>query len=356
MTDEIAAVILAAGQGTRMKSTVPKVLQPVVGLPMVLWSVESARDLGADSIVLVVGNGAEAVRQVVGADVSYAFQAERLGTGHATLQARDLLQGKADAVLVLYADMPTLRVETLKRLVSLHREHRPAMTLLSVESDDSMGFGRVVRGDDGRALAIVEEAVATPEIMAIKELNCGVYCFDAAWLWRRLPDVPKTWPKGEHYLTDMLALAIKDERPVEVVTITDVTEVQGINTRAQLARSERILRERINAQIMADGVTMMDPATTYIDGMVKMGRDTLVYPNTYLQGDTVIGEACVLGPNTIIRDSQIGNDCVVLASVLEGMVAEDHVQIGPFSHVRNGSHLGRGVCVGSFDEVKPDEA
>lgn len=349
---ELAAVILAAGQGTRLKSTLPKVLHLVGGLPMVLWSVQSAAALGAEPIVLVVGKGAEAVKETVGPERLYALQAQRLGTGHAALQAGELLAGRSRAVLVLYGDMPTLRPRTLQRLVSLHQEHRPAVTMLAVEADDSMGFGRVVRDEDGCVMAIVEEAVATPEILAIKELNCGVYCFDANWLWQRLPDVPMTPPKNEYYLTDMIALAVEDERQIQVLTITDVTEVQGINTRLHLARSERIMRERINERLMSEGVTMIDPETTYIEATVRVGRDTVIYPNTTLQGHTVVGERCIIGPNSIVRDTRIGDDCQILASVLEGAVLKDRVDIGPFGHLRKGAHLGEGVHLGNFGEVK----
>ena len=335
-----------------MRSCLPKVLHQVVGIPMILWSVQNASALGADPVVLVVGYGADQVREVVGDNVRYATQAEQLGTGHAALQAREHLLGCSDAVLVLYGDMPTLRLETLQRMVSLHREKRPAITMLSALSDDSMGFGRVVRDDAGRVQEVVEEAVATPEIMALKELNCGVYCFDADWLWRRLPDVPVTQPKGEYYLTDAIGLAVDDGLPVEVVTITDVAEVQGINTRIHLARSERILRERTNERLMLDGVTLIDPATTYIDVSVRVGRDTIIQPNTYLRGRTTIGERCVIGPNAIVLDTRIGDDCVVLASVLEEAVLDDNVDVGPYGRLRPGAHLGEGVHMGSFGEVK----
>jgi len=348
----LAAVILAAGEGTRMKSSLPKVLHPVGGVPMVLWSVQSAKELGADLIVLVVGTGAEAVKEAIGDQALYAFQAERLGTGHATLQARELLQGRADVVLVLYGDMPNLRVETLSRLFALHLERRPAITLLSVRADDSMGFGRVVRDGAGRVREIVEEAVATPEIMALKELNCGAYCFDADWLWAHLPKVPVTQPKGEYYLTDTVGLAIKENQPVEVFTITDVTEVQGINTRVHLARSERILRERILERLMLEGVTVTDPASTYVEATVRVGRDTVIHPNTYLQGKTMIGERCTIGPNSIVRDTRIGDDCRVLSSVLEEAIVENRVHIGPFAHLRKGAHLGDEVHMGNFGEVK----
>ena len=353
MVDRLAAVILAAGQGTRLKSSLPKVLHPVGGLPMISWTVDNARALGADPLVLVVGQGADAVRATVGDDVTYALQAERLGTGHATLQAAKVLGDHRDgAVLVLYGDMPLLRRETLERLVALHRERRPAITMLTVVSEDSMGFGRVVRGADGDVREIVEEAVASPEVLAIRELNCGVYCFDAAWLWRRLPDVPVTQPKGEYYLTDMVGLAVADGLSIEAVTIDDVAEVQGINTRVHLARSEQIMRGRINEALMLAGVSLIDPATTYVDASVRVGRDTVIYPNTTLQGDTVIGEGCAIGPNALIRDTRIADGCTVLSSVLESAVMDEGANIGPFGHLRSGAHLGAGVHMGNFGEVK----
>ena len=351
-TGQVAAVILAAGQGTRMHSALPKVLHTVVGRPMVLWSVGAAEALGAQPIVLVVGYGADAVRAVVGDRATYAEQPERLGTGHAVMQARQALLGVAGHVLVLYGDMPALRPETLDQLVSLHLARRPAVTMLTVVAEDSMGFGRVVRDADGHVQGVVEEAVATPEVLTIKELNCGVYCYNAEWLWRRLRDVPVTQPKGEYYLTDMIGLAVEDGLAVEVVTIADVREVQGINTRVHLARTERILRERINERLMLSGVTVVDPATTYVEPDVRIGRDTILYPNTWLQGSTAIGEGCAIGPNSIVRDAHIGHACRVLASVVEEATLEDGVDMGPFGHLRKGAHLAQGVHMGNFGEVK----
>ena len=349
---EMAAVILAAGEGTRIDSALPKVLHPVVGLPMVLWSLHAVESLAIDLVALVVGSGADAVQEMVGESAQYAHQAERLGTGHAVLQARDLLCGKADLVLVLYGDMPGLRADTLQCLIDRHREGRPAITMLCVVSGDSMGFGRVVRDSSGQVQAIVEEAVATPEVLALQELNCGVYCFDAEWLWRRLPDIKVTPPKNEHYLTDMVDMAVADGLAVEVVPLSDVSEVQGINTRVHLAAMERILRRRINEALMLGGVTMVDPETTYVEATVKVARDTVIYPNTHLQGGTTIGERCAIGPNSIIRDTRVGHDCRIVASVLEEARVEDSVEIGPFGHLRPGAHLGKGVHMGNFGEVK----
>jgi len=349
---DLAAVILAAGQGTRMISDYPKVLHRVLGRPMVLWSIDVARRAGAESLVLVVGVGADEVRSAVGDAVIYAVQEEQLGTGHATLQARDLLLGVSRAVLVLYGDMPTLRAETLAALVERRRATQAAVAILTVESQDSMGFGRIVRDERGQPVAIVEEAVATPDVLAIRELNCGIYCFDAAFLWKYLPLVRPTPPKNEYYLTDMVELAIQAGLPVVAHTIDDVSEVQGINTRAHLARAEGILRRRVNEALMGQGVTLVDPSTAYVEAGVQVGRDTVIHPNTHLQGDTVIGVRCEIGPNTIIRDSVISDDCCVLASVVEGARMDRGSEIGPFGHLRHGAHLGEGVHMGNFGEVK----
>jgi len=348
----IAAVILAAGQGTRMKSDLPKVLHRVAGRSLVAWSLHHAQSLGIDPIVLVVGNGAEAVREAIGDQAEYAVQTERLGTGHAALQAKSALQGRSDVVLVLYGDMPTLRVETLQAMIERQTSGDAAMTMLTALSEDSMGFGRVVRDGEGRVREIVEEAVATPEILALKELNCGVYCFDADWLWQRLPAVRPTPPKNEYYLTDMVALAVADGRRIESVTIEDVEEVQGVNTRVHLAASEAILRRRINERHMLSGVTFLDPTSAYIEDTVSIGRDTVILPNVVLQGETTIGAGCEIGPNSVLRDATIGDGCRVMASVIEEAIMEAGSEIGPFGHLRRGAHLGPGVHMGNFGEVK----
>jgi len=348
----IAAVILAAGQGTRMKSDLPKVLHRVAGRSLVAWSLHHAQSLGIDPIVLVVGNGAEAVREAIGDQAEYAVQTERLGTGHAALQAKSALQGRSDVVLVLYGDMPTLRVETLQAMIERQTSGDAAMTMLTALSEDSMGFGRVVRDGEGRVREIVEEAVATPEILALKELNCGVYCFDADWLWQRLPAVRPTPPKNEYYLTDMVALAVADGRRIESVTIEDVEEVQGVNTRVHLAASEAILRRRINERHMLSGVTFLDPTSAYIEDTVSIGRDTVILPNVVLQGETTIGAGCEIGPNSVLRDATIGDGCRVMASVIEEAIMEAGCEIGPFGHLRRGAHLGPGVHMGNFGEVK----
>lgn len=345
------AIILAAGQGTRMRSSLPKVLHPLLGRPMALYALEAARQVTAARPVMVVGHGADQVRAALGDLADYVIQEPQLGTGHAVQQAAALLRGQADTVLVLAADMPLLTTHTLTRLVQAQQSHHGPLTMLTVLSDQSRGFGRVLRDPHGRLLAIVEQAQATPEQLAIRELNVGVYCFAAAWLWEALERVPLS-PKGEYYLTDLLGIAVQDGLPVQALVVEESAEAIGVNNRLHLAEAEAILRQRINQAWMLAGVTLIDPASTYIEPGVQIGQDTVIWPNTYLQGHTVVGAACTLGPNTIIRDSQLGDRCEVLASVLEKAVLEDDVDIGPFARLRTGAHLAQGVHMGNFGEIK----
>jgi bifunctional UDP-N-acetylglucosamine pyrophosphorylase/glucosamine-1-phosphate N-acetyltransferase len=348
----LSGVILAAGQGTRMKSDLQKVLHPLLGKPMVRYAVETMRALTGAAPVLVVGRGADAVRETVGQDAVFVEQVERRGTGHAVLQARDVLQGQSDLVLIAYADMPLLTAETLQRLVERQQGNAGPLTMLTLVTDTPRGFGRIVRDGGGGVLRIVEEAVATPEELAIRELNAGVYCFDAEWLWSHVDQIPLSLPKEEYYLTDLVEMAVGDGLRVEAVTTEDDAEVLGINTRVHLAEATRALRRRINERWMLAGVTIVDPDTTTIEPDVIIGRDTTIWPNTHLRGQTTVGAHCAIGPNTIIEDCQIGDRCKVLASVLEQAVMEDDSDIGPFGHLRKGARLCQGAHMGNFGELK----
>ena len=349
---KIATLILAAGQATRMKSDLPKVLHPLAGRPLVTYAVETARALTDAESVLVVGRGAEAVRETVSEGVVFVEQAEQRGTGHAVLQAREVLQGQADLVLVTYADMPLLTVETLRRLVEQQQENPGPMTILTLVSDNPRGFGRVIRDESDAVVQVVEEAVATPEQLTIRELNVGVYCFDADWLWTHVDRIPLSLPKREYYLPDLIGMAVAEGLRVEAVTTKDASEALGINTRVHLAEAESALRRRVAERWMLAGVTILDPATTYIEPSVTIGQDTTIRPNTHLRGQTTIGKRCHVGPNTIIVDCQIGNRCRVLASVLEQAVMEDGSDIGPFGHLRQGARVCEGAHVGNFGELK----
>ncbi len=349
---KVTAVLLAAGQGTRMKSDLPKVLHPLCGKPMLWHVLEALQSATTEKPVVIVGHGAEAVQKYVGDTADCVLQEPQLGTGHAALQAESLLKGKTDLVIVTYADMPLLRGETFQRLVETQRLNSGPFSLLTVIADDPRGFGRIVRKPDGTVEAIVEEYVATSEQQQIKELNVGAYCFNADWLWDALHRIGKNPKKDEYYLTDIVEIAVKGGVPVQAVVHDDFMETIGINTRVHLSEAEAAMQMRINREHMLNGVSMMNPAVTYIEAGVEIGKDTLLMPNTYLQGKTEIGEGNVIGPNTIIRDTKIGNRCKLLSCVMEGAILEDDIDMGPFARLRKGAHLKSHVHMGNFGEVK----
>lgn len=345
------SVILAAGLGTRMRSSLPKVLHPLGGQPLLAWSIRACREAVGRPPLVVVGPELEDVRRVMDDDVRWVEQAERLGTGHALLQTEPVLRDRADLVLVISADMPLVRAETLRRLVAAQDRSSGPITLLSVQGENSRGFGRVVREASGRVAEVVEEAVASPDQLAIREYNTSVYCFAAEWLWPHLPQLPLS-PKGEYFLTDLVGMAAAEGLEVSALQVDDPDEAIGVNNRAHLAEAEAALRRRINLAWMLAGVTLLDPATSYIGPDVQIGTDTVILPNTHLEGRTAVGCGCTLGPNTIVRDSTIGDRCIIRASVVEQAVLEANVDVGPFSHLRPGARLMEGVHVGNFAEIK----
>lgn len=359
----VAAVILAAGQGTRMKSDLPKVLHPLAGRSMIEWCLRAAAaaiatDIATDAAgdhrpIVVVGYGRAQVEEALGERCRFAVQEQQLGTAHAVLQALPFVPADAAAVLVTYGDMPLLTAATLRVLLAAFAAPgpaRPAITMLTITRADPQGFGRIVRGPDGAVQAIVEEADCTPEQRAIRELNPGIYCFDAAWLAGALPRIRPS-AKGEYYLTDAVALAVGDGRPV-VALPAPLGEVNGINTRVHLALAEAVLRERICEEHMLAGVTIVDPRSTYIDAEVAIGRDSVILPGCLLQGATTVGARAVIGPYAHIVAGAIGDGCRVAQSVIEQARMDEGSEIGPFGHLRSGAHLGAGVHMGNFGEVK----
>ncbi|MCL5959316.1 MAG: bifunctional UDP-N-acetylglucosamine diphosphorylase/glucosamine-1-phosphate N-acetyltransferase GlmU [Chloroflexi bacterium] len=346
----LAAIILAAGQGTRMKTKINKVLHPVAGKPMVLHVLDALFSMGVDKSVLVVGHEADQVRQALGDRVEYVEQREQLGTGHAVMQAREALQGRFDDVLVLCGDAPLITAATLRRLRDLQLESGATVAMLSALAQDPTGYGRVLRKGES-IVGIVEDRAASPEERAIREINSGFYCFDAEWLWKNV-NLLQLSEKGEYYLTDVVALAAEQGRAIGAITVDDVREVIGINNRVQLAEAEAVLRERIRRKLMLSGVTLIDPAHVYVDGGVEVGPDSVIYPGTILEGQTRIGERCVIGPNTVLRNCAVGSDCSIMASVMEDCIVGDRVTVGPFSHVRAGAQLAGDVHLGNFAEIK----
>jgi len=307
--------------------------------------------------VVVVGHRKELIQGLLGERVQYAEQAEMLGTGHAVMQATNLLRENSDVTLVTYGDMPLLRKTTVEQLIARFREQwtaerdqRPAIVMLTVERDDAQGFGRVVRNENGAIQAIVEEVDCTPEQKQITELNPGIYCFDAEWLWENLPIIPLS-AKGEYYLTDMVAIAASQGRSV-ISLPAPLEDVDGINTRVHLAQATAVMRHRILERHMLNGVTIIDPQTTHIEDTVLIDQDTVIWPGTVLLGQTSIGSHAIIGPNSQVVDSKIGNYCRVSYSVVEQARMDEASEIGPFGHLRKGAHLGEGVHMGNFGEVK----
>ena len=348
---KIASIILAAGQSKRMVSDTPKVLHKLNGKPLIEYALAAALQACTETPVIIIGNGAEKVQEQIGKRARFALQSERLGTAHAVMSAEKQMQTDSDLVLVTSADMPLLISETLKGVVEAQKQNTGPMTLLTVHSKNPRGFGRILRAADGSVRAIVEEAQATPEQLKIDELNVGVYCFDSKWLWNALKDI-KISPKGEYYLTDIVEVAVKARQKVCAQVMEDEDEALGVNTRIHLAEAERIVRHRINESYMLAGVTMLNPDLVYIEEGVKIGKDTTLLPGVHLKGKTVIGERCTLGPNTIIYSSMIGNEVEIGPALIEKAVVEDGVDIATFCHLRSGAHLGPGVHMGNFGEVK----
>jgi len=347
----IRAIILAAGQGTRMVSQLPKVLHELGGKPLVQYSIEMAKSATQDKPILVVGHQADKIREVIGDAVEYVVQKDQLGTGHAVGCAEPVFKNGVELVLILSADMPLLSSDTLRELVRIQSTNEGPLTFATTINVNSRGFGRILRDGDNRVKAIVEEAQATPEELAIREINVGVYCIRADWLFKAIKRVDKS-PNGEYYLTDVVELARKDGFTIPTITISDPDEAMGINTRVHLSEAEAILRKRINQHWMLSGVTIEDPATTYIEPGVSLESDVIILANTRLKGKTSIARGSLVGPNSVITDTTVGQDCKVVASFLEGAILEEGVSMGPYCHLRSGAHLGKGVHMGNFGEVK----
>ena len=349
----LTAVILAAGESTRMRSSRPKALHLLGGRRLIDYPVRVARALGA-RVVLVVGRGAGDVRAAVGEalDLAYVEQKERLGTGHALLQARGACDDGADAVLVLPGDQPLMSEAMLRALVEHHRATGAAATLLTAEVGDPAGYGRVVR-EGGRPVAIVEHRDATAAQKEIREIGTSTYCFDPKRFWPALDRLTPQNEQGEYYLTDVVALLSKDGAPVEALAAPHPEECMGINDRKQLAEVAATLRRQTLERLMGAGVTILDPAATYVDDSVSVGADTVIYPGVVLEGATVIGTECVVGLGSQVSGSRIG-DRVTLRPycVLSDAVVEDEAQLGPFCNLRPQSHVGVGAKIGNFVELK----
>lgn len=345
------AIILAAGQGTRMKSQLPKVLHQLLGKPLVHYSLELAKTTTNQKPIVIIGHEADAVKETLGATANFVYQEEQLGTGHAVQKAEEHLAGFSGLILVISADMPLLRKDTLNSLIQTQTNNSGPLSLLTVKGEDSRGFGRIIRSNDNSVSAIVEESEASLEELSIQEYNVGAYCFKSEWLWKALKEIQVS-PKGEYFLTDVVEIARTQRQMVRAISVSEQAEAMGINTRVHLAEATTLMRKRINDRWMKEGVTIIDPSSTYIEPDVLIGKDTTIWPNCYLRGRAWVGENCLIGPNSIIQDSVIGHRSTILSSVLEYAIVENDVEIGPFCHLRKGAHLASQVHLGNFAEVK----
>jgi bifunctional UDP-N-acetylglucosamine pyrophosphorylase/glucosamine-1-phosphate N-acetyltransferase len=347
----LTTVILAAGEGKRMRSRQPKVLHELCGRPLISYSLRLARTV-ADRIVLVVGPNSEEICAVAGEDVSIVEQRDRLGTGHAVLQAREQCESAAGPILVLPGDVPLLSVETIERLVGHHTSTGAAATILTAVVERPHGYGRVLR-QGGRVKRIVEDRDATDDEKRVSEINTSVYCFDGRRLWRALEQVKPDNDQGEYYLTDVIGVLARAGGRVEAISVDDADEALGVNDRKQLAALASIQRRRIVDRHMLGGVTILDPATTYIDDTVTIGPDTVIYPNVVIDVASEIGSECVIGAGCQIRATRLG-DRVQLKPycVLTESTIEDEAVMGPFCHLRPKSHVGAGAEIGNFIELK----
>lgn len=349
---DLAAVILAAGKGTRMKSALPKVLHQVCGRPMLDHVINAVTKAGATKTVVIAGFGAQQVTDFVGGRATVVLQEEQLGTAHALLQAEDELTNFPGDLLVVCGDTPLLRYQTLADLAHYHRETGAAATLLTAEMENPTGYGRVIRAQGGSVDRIVEQKDATPEELKVKEINTGVYCFKVAGLFAALKEITPANAQGEYYLTDIIQILNRKNLTVQAVTLTDAREVQGINDRKQLSEAEKVLRQRVTEELMAQGVTILDPANTYIDEGVKIGQDSIILPFTFLQGETEIGSQCTIGPGCKIKNSTIGNGTEIQYSVVLDSTIGNHTSVGPYAYVRPGTVVGDQVKIGDFVEIK----
>ena len=369
---DLAAIILAAGKGTRMKSDLVKVMHPLAGTPMVTWPVTAARQAGVSRIVAVVGHQAEKIREhfADNQDIVLALQEEQLGTGHAVASATSLLAGFTGRVLILCGDVPLIRPETLDDMTRTHAASGAALTILTTRLANPFGYGRIIRGFDGRVIRIVEEKDATPEERSLNEVNAGIYCADASYLFEAVQLIGNDNAQGEYYLTDIVTMANDRGLRCSAHAVANPVEVMGVNDRVQLAEATRFARARINEALMLDGVTLVDPAACYIDRGVSVGRDTTIHPGACLTGTTTVGTGCLIESGVTVKGSVLGDGCVVetgavirgcrigsqvvvkAGTVMEDSTIHNHAAIGPMAHLRPGTELMAHVKIGNFVETK----
>ncbi len=349
---DLVAVILAAGKGTRMRSKYPKVLHKVGGKPMLQHVIDAATAAGCAKKVVIVGHEAELVEKMVGAQGEIALQAQQLGTGHAVMQTASALRGFTGTALILCGDTPLLEGEELKRFCEAHKASDAAATVLTAVMDDPFGYGRIIRDERGSVQGIVEQKDATEAQKAIKEINTGIYCIECPLMFDVLSTLTNDNAQGEYYLTDVLSNLNQAGKKVGGVSTADSDMVMGINSRKQLAAAESVMRQRTLDRLMDAGVTIMDPASTFIERSVKIGRDTVIYPFTWLEGSTEIGEDCEIGPNSRLTNVRVGDDNHLQFIYAHDCEVKSHVTAGPYVHLRPDTVISDHVKIGNYVEVK----
>ncbi|RHW31749.1 bifunctional UDP-N-acetylglucosamine diphosphorylase/glucosamine-1-phosphate N-acetyltransferase GlmU [Lysinibacillus yapensis] len=348
----IYAVILAAGQGTRMKSKLYKVLHPVCGKPMVEHVADNIHTLDVNRIVTIVGHGAEKVKEQLGEKSEYVLQEQQLGTAHAVIQAESILGSLEGTTLVVCGDTPLIRPETMKALFEHHADQKAKATILTAIADNPTGYGRVIRDQDNQVAQIVEQKDATEEQKLVNEINTGTYCFDNKALFEALKLVNNENAQGEYYLPDVIEILQQQGEVVSAYICENFDETLGVNDRVALSQAEEIMRSRINEMHMRNGVTIINPSSTNISADAQIGRDTVIKPGTVIEGATVIGEDCIIGPNSTIANSKIGDRTTIQNSVVTNSIVGEDTAVGPFAHLRPDSQLGNKVKIGNFVEVK----
>lgn len=345
------ALILAAGQGTRMKSEDSKVLHKVFDKALVDYPVLAAKEVGIQEICLIVGHKAEEVQKYFSDKVSYALQKEQLGTGHAVMQAGDFIDDEGE-VLILYGDTPLITGETLKKMLDFHRLNKNGATVLSAVVAEPAGYGRIVRNERNEFVRIVEQKDASVAEEKIQEINAGMYVFEAGLLKYALSQLTNHNVQKEYYLTDTLEILLAKGYRVDAVATDSVNDILGVNSRVQLAEVTEIMKERINEKHMLGGVTIIDPKSTYIGPDVIIGQDTIIEPGCILEGNTSIGTNCRIGYHSKIKNTFIGNAVDVEISIITDSFIDEGTHIGPFAYLRPHSHIGKNIKVGDFVEIK----
>ena len=346
------SVILAAGMGTRMKSKMPKVLHTVCGKPLSKWVIDASKAAGADKVCAVVGHKAETVKEVLGDVCEFALQAEQKGTGHAVMQAIDVIKNSKGEVVILNGDTPLITAETINKAIEYHKNNGNQATVITAILDDATGYGRIVRDNDGSVLKIVEQKDASEEEKKINEVNSGMYVFDAQSLVYALDKITPNNAQGEYYLTDTLEILLSAGKKIGGYAISDNDEIRGINDRVQLNEAEKIMQKRINEYHMRNGVTMRNPESVYIEDGVEIGNDTEICQNVTIKSGTKIGSVCVIGSGSMLDRAVIHDGVDVLSSVILESEVDEGTHVGPFAYIRPNCHVGKEVKVGDFVELK----